>query len=67
MWQRSELKTRAKQTMNLCYWQAVLAALVLGLSGGGTRFQLNFRGNKDNCKNTLRMTKNKKMKKTEKT
>lgn len=48
MWQRSELKTRAKQTMNLCYWQAVLAALVLGLSGGGTRFQLNFRGNKDN-------------------
>lgn len=44
MWQRSELKFRAKQNMNKCYWQAVLGALILGVVGGGNS---NFRVNID--------------------
>lgn len=35
MWQRSDLKTRAKVDLGRCYWKAVLAALVLGIAAGG--------------------------------
>lgn len=37
MWSRVDLKTRAKQNLNKCYWKAVLVAFILGLiSGGGS-------------------------------
>lgn len=43
MWSRSMLKEQAKKSMNLCYWQAVLAALVLGIvTGGSSRLNLKF-------------------------
>ena len=42
MWSRSMLKEQAKRSMSLCYWQAVLAALVLGIAAGGNnRLRLN--------------------------
>ena len=38
MWSRADLKTRAKQSLNNCYWKAVLVAFILGIvSGGGSR------------------------------
>lgn len=43
MWQRSDLKARAKQNMNRCYWKAVLVALVLGIVGGGANIASNSR------------------------
>lgn len=35
MWSRVDLKTRAKQNLNKCYWKAVLVAFILGLISGG--------------------------------
>lgn len=35
MWSRKELKDHAKGIMKLCYWKAVLVALVLGIVTGG--------------------------------
>lgn len=47
MWVRSELKSRAKTVLNLCYWKAVLVSLILvfitgssgGSSGGSNSFK----------------------------
>lgn len=39
MWVRSELKDRAKNVMNTCYWNAVLISFILSmLTGGGSGF-----------------------------
>lgn len=37
MWKRVDLKTRAKECLNICYWKTVLVALILTivLGGGG--------------------------------
>lgn len=37
MWERSELKNRAKTVLNLCYWKAVLISFILiVITGGGS-------------------------------
>lgn len=36
MWTRSELKTKAKADIKICYWKAVLASIVLTFCAGGS-------------------------------
>lgn len=36
MWSRADLKTRAKQNLNHCYWKAVLTAFILSIVSGGS-------------------------------
>ncbi|MDE6607266.1 MAG: DUF975 family protein [Lachnospiraceae bacterium] len=43
MWSRVDLKTRAKQNLNKCYWKAVLVAFILGLISGGGSTGVNAR------------------------
>jgi len=41
MWSRVDLKTRAKQNMNRCYWKAVLTALILSFVAEGGSVNIN--------------------------
>lgn len=36
MWTRSELKTKAKADLKICYWKAVLASVILAFCTGGS-------------------------------
>jgi len=43
MWSRFDLKTRAKQNLNNCYWKAVLVAFILSIISGGSSGGANAR------------------------
>lgn len=42
MWERAELKKRAKAVLKNSYWKAFLVALVLSFTGGGPNVSTNF-------------------------
>ncbi len=46
-WNRSELKTRAKEFLKTRYWYALLVTIIGGLLGGGSSFSASFRNNTD--------------------
>ena len=40
MWTRKELKEKAKERLRMNYWKCILAALLLGLIGGGVGIKI---------------------------